>query len=183
MAASDSLGGKYVSNLTLYAAETHMVTVWQLGGFNDGMLRLSVLNYTLSVLAASVDPMQSWAEGPGLVTATVGQVARFWVSALLLPCIQCQWQERHPRPCIVPVLCSILGLEIPLCKCTISLVDLHMLLSGVHVLATQKFSAGAFHYVARNCACDFCNLAHALPTSQGKSLPLKWGGLFHVIPA
>ena len=79
MAASDSLTGVYVSNLTLYAAETHDVTVWQLGGSSNGTSRHPVLNYTLSVVAASVDPMQSWLEGPGLVTATVGQVARFWV--------------------------------------------------------------------------------------------------------
>lgn len=77
------VGGEYTSNLTLYLAQTYDITVWQLlGGSDQGVNHLPVLNYSLAVAAAAVDPMQSWAEGPGLVTATVGQKAKFWVGPL-----------------------------------------------------------------------------------------------------
>lgn len=84
--------GVYTSNFTLYTAQTYNITIVRLLGSQDssvmrrlpgsqesGAMRRSVLEYSLAVVTAAVDPMGSWAKGPGLVTATVGQIAKFWV--------------------------------------------------------------------------------------------------------
>jgi hypothetical protein len=62
-----------------------------LGRRDSSAMHRSVMEYSLLVVPAPVDPTGSWAEGPGLMTATVGQIAKFWVQlfitslAILMP--------------------------------------------------------------------------------------------------